>query len=288
MPPRWRALRPGFVVALVVVVAIVAFAVHAARSGPPPPPFGMSGAAAASPSPEPSAAGAGAAARPDLLRGRTVLLDPGHNGGNARAPAAINRKVLAGGIAKECDTVGSQTVDGYPEHAFTFDVATRVAELLRGRGATVVLTRTDDNGVGPCIDERARIGNDAHADAAVSVHADGGPASGTGFHVIAPSLSPDGGNAVILAPSARLADAVGAAFERSTGETRADYIAHDGLAFRTDLGGLNLSRVPKVFIECANMRNPADAARVSDPAWRGRAAQGITDGITAFLTVPPS
>ncbi len=122
----------------------------------------------------------------------------------------------------------------------------------------------------------------------MSVHADGGPASGTGFHVIAPSLSPDGGNAAILAPSARLADAVGAAFERNTGETRADYIAHDGLSFRTDLGGLNLSRVPKVFIECANMRNPADAARVSDPAWRGRAAQGITDGIIAFLTAPPS
>ena len=28
------------------------------------------------------------------------------------------------------------------------------------------------------------------------------------------------------------------------------------LTVRSDLGGLNLSRVPKVFIECGNMRNP--------------------------------
>jgi N-acetylmuramoyl-L-alanine amidase len=52
---------------------------------------------------------------------------------------------------------------------------------------------------------------------------------------------------------------------------------------RTDLGGLNLSTVPKVFIECANMRNAADAARVTSPAFRQRAAVGIAAGITAFL-----
>ncbi len=263
---------------VVALVAIVAFAVHAVRSDPSRLAEGPV-AAAAGPTPS---------SRPDSLRGRTVLLDPGHNGGNAKASAMIGRKVLAGGIEKECDTVGSQTNAGYPEHAFTFDVVNRAAVLLRGRGATVVLTRADDNGVGPCIDERARIGNDAHADAAVSVHADGGPANGTGFHVIAPSLSPDGGNAAILAPSAQLADAVGASFEQNTGEARADYIAHAGLSFRTDLGGLNLSRIPKVFIECANMRNPIDATRVSDAAWRQRAAQGIVDGITAFLATRPS
>ncbi|WP_239340847.1 N-acetylmuramoyl-L-alanine amidase [Frankia sp. CiP3] len=217
------------------------------------------------------------------LRGRTVLLDPGHNGGNAAAAAVIARKVDAGGIDKECDTAGAETNAGYPEHAFTFDVAVRAAAILRERGATVVLTRTDDSGVGPCINERARIGNDAHADAAVSVHADGGPPDGSGFHVIAPSLGPDGGNAAIIAPSARLADVLRSRFERNTGEPRADYIADAGLSFRADLGGLNLSRVPKAFVECANMRNPDDAARVSDATWRQHAARGIADGITAFL-----
>ena len=83
--------------------------------------------------------------------------------------------------------------------------------ILRAQGARVVLTRTTDTGWGPCITERAAIGNRAHADAAISIHADGGPASGRGFHVIYPPsiarLTDD-----IAAASRRLAVAVRNAF----------------------------------------------------------------------------
>ncbi len=218
------------------------------------------------------------------LAGRTVVIDPGHNGGNASDPASINQLVPAGGFDKPCDTAGTETADGYAEYAFTLDVADRAAALLRREGARVVLTRTTSSGVGPCVNVRAAIGNDAHALAAVSIHADGGPASGFGFHVIEPSLAPDGANAAVLAPSARLALDVRAGFQESTGEPFANYIAQLGLIARNDLGGLNLSRVPKVFIECANMRNPSDAARVEDPGWRQKAAMGIAAGIERFLT----
>jgi N-acetylmuramoyl-L-alanine amidase len=51
-----------------------------------------------------------------------------------------------------------------------------------------------------------------------------------------------------------------------------------------DLAGLNLSRVPKVFIECANMRNATDAALVTSPRWQATAARAIAAGLTAFLT----
>ena len=67
---------------------------------------------------------------------------------------------------------------GYPEHAFNFDVATRLAALLDAGGATVVLTRYTDTGVGPCVNTRAAIGNAAGSDAAVSIHGDGGPVGG--------------------------------------------------------------------------------------------------------------
>ena len=53
---------------------------------------------------------------------------------------------------------------------------------------------------------------------------------------------------------------------------------------RTDLGGLNLSSVPKVFIECGNMRNAADARRLADPVWRGRAAAALEQGLAAYLS----
>lgn len=191
--------------------------------------------------------------------------------------------VPAGGFEKPCDTTGTETDNGYPEYAFALDVADRAAVLLRQEGARVILTRTTSTGVGPCVNVRAAAGNDAHANAAISIHADGGPATGSGFHVIAPALAPDGGNAAILAPSERLALDVRNAFAQGTEEPFANYVANQGLIARNDLGGLNLSRVPKVFIECANMRNPSDALHVQDPAWRQRAAAGIAAGLTSFL-----
>jgi N-acetylmuramoyl-L-alanine amidase len=215
------------------------------------------------------------------------VLDPGHNGGNAAAPEQINQPVPAGGFTKPCNTTGTATDAGYPEHAFTFDVAQRAADLLRAAGMTVVLTRTDDSGVGPCVDARAALANDAGAALIVSVHADGAAPGARGFHVIEPALAPDGGNAAILAASQDAATSLRTAFAAATGEPPATYpggLVEPGLTRRDDLAGLNLARTPAVFIECANMRDPQDAAAVTDPVWRQRAAQGITDGVLGYLT----
>ncbi len=227
----------------------------------------------------PTAGAAQAHAAPLPLSGRVVVLDPGHNGGNATAAAAIGRQVPDGrGGQKACDTTGTATDAGYPEHAFTWDVALRTAALLRARGARVVLTRADDRGVGPCVDRRAAIGNAAHADLAVSIHADGAPAAGRGFHVILPANGP------VVRGSHRLALAIRAELLRRTGTRVADYTAGgDGLQARADLAGLNSSTVPKVFVECANMRNAADARLLTSPAWRASVARALAAGIENAL-----
>jgi len=215
------------------------------------------------------------------LRGKVIVIDPGHNGGNASHPTQINRLVHIVTKWKACDTTGTATDHGYPEYAFTLDVAKRAARILRAEGATVVLTRSSSTGVGPCIDVRARIGNRAHADAAISIHADGGPAGGHGFHVIRPANV--GPNAAIVAPSRALALYVRSAFRRGTGESYSTYVGRRALVTRNDLGGLNLSKVPKVFIECANMRNAADAQRLTDWRFRQRAAASIAAGLASFV-----
>jgi len=164
-------------------------------------------------------------------------------------------------------------------------VATRLDALLASEGATVVMTRATDNGVGPCVNTRAAIGNDARADAAISIHADGGPVTGRGFDVIAPApvVSSISNNMAIVPASAQLAAEVRSAFAADTGEPPSDYSGSNGVDVRNNLGGLNLSTVPKVLIECANMQNPADSALTESPQWRQQAAQGLADGITAFL-----
>ncbi|MGW2520846.1 N-acetylmuramoyl-L-alanine amidase [Streptomyces sp. NPDC001617] len=239
------------------------------------------------PSPTPASPTSSATAASGSLKGKVIVIDPGHNPGNFQHTAEINRKVDIGTNWKECDTTGTSTNAGYTEAQFTLDVSHRLKALLEKQGATVKLTHdTGSPAWGPCVDQRARIGNDAHADAAISIHADGSAAGNRGFHVIMPGSVHAGAadNRAIVDPSAALGLRVAANFVRVTGEPASNYIGKGtGLVTRTDLGGLNLSTVPKVFIECGNMRDSKDAALLTSGAWRQKAAQGISEGIVSFL-----
>ena len=64
------------------------------------------------------------------------------------------------------------------------------------------------------------------------------------------------------------------------------YDGSNGIQPRDDLGGINLSTVPKVFVECANMRNATDAALLTSPAWQKQVADALAQGITEFLHPP--
>ena len=213
------------------------------------------------------------------LDGMTVAIDPGHNGGNAAHPEIINRLVPDGRGMKACDTTGTATDSGFPESTFTFAVANKLAELLRQRGATVILTRSNNSSVGPCVNQRATIGNGA--DVALSIHGDGGPVDGRGFTVLTPTGV--GPSMVMTKEAHRLAGIVrnhleNAYFYPST------YLGVQGIQPRSDLAGLNLSTTPKIFVECANMKNADDARDMQDPAWRDRLAGTLADAVAVFLT----
>lgn len=216
------------------------------------------------------------------LAGHTIVVDPGHDGADGQHLSQINAQVFIGNGSKACESSGTAGNDGYPEHAFTWDVANRLEAILAQNGAHVVMTRPSDDGWGPCITDRARIGNDAHAELGVSIHADGAPTTGRGFHVIRPLPVP-GYNDGIVDPSNRFATILRDTFGPTTSMPTANYIATNGLISRSDLGGLNLSHVPKVFIECANMRNATDEAMLHDPAWRQQAAEAIAAAMNSYF-----
>ena len=212
------------------------------------------------------------------VEGMSVFLDPGHSGAN---DATMSSQVTDGrGGTKECQTTGTATDDGYPEHSFNWDVATRVRAALEQMGVHTQMSRADDASVGPCVDQRAAAANEMRPDADVSIHADGGPGSGHGFHVnySAPPLNDvQSGSAIQLATTMR--DSMTAA-----GLQPSTYIGSDGLYGRTDLAGLNLAGYPAVLVETGNMRNADEAAQMETPEGRQRYADAITAGIVAFLT----
>jgi N-acetylmuramoyl-L-alanine amidase len=249
-----------------------------ATAAPTPAPTAASTVAPTAPSVAPAGAGAGPLTS---LRGRTIAIDPGHDGGNDAHTSEISRPIFIGTQTRACDTTGTETNDGYTEAAYTLDVGLRLRAMLEQAGARVVMTRTTNDGWGPCIDQRAAIGNEAHADAAISIHADGGPPDGRGFHVLMPALIA-GYTDDIYARSHRLGVSVRDAF-LATGMPTSTYYATQGLVERSDLGGLNLSNVPKVFIETANMRNATDASLLESADFRQAAARALAVGLDRYL-----
>lgn len=215
------------------------------------------------------------------LEGSVIALDPGHNGGNFDAPGEINRPVDAGGFTKPCNTTGTATQDGYRESTFNLEVAELLRARLEAAGASVHLTRTDDDGVGPCIDVRGTFGQKVGADLTISIHADGADAGARGFHIIQPGEW-SGSDPAVLDASAELAKVLRDALV-DYGKSPANYVGTDGLVVRSDLATLNLSEVPVVLLEAGNMRNAEDAAELRDPHWQADLADALVDGVERFL-----
>jgi N-acetylmuramoyl-L-alanine amidase len=216
------------------------------------------------------------------LAGKVVGVDPGHNGRNWSDPSYIDHQIWNGRELENCNTTGTETDGGYTEALFNWNVGTDLAADLRAEGARVVLTRHNNDGVGPCVNTRAKILNRAHVDVAVAIHADGGPANGRGFTVLEPVA--DGINNHVITPSYRFAATLRDDFGSGTGMPVSTYDGVDGLQPRDDLAGENLTKVPYALIECGNMRNATDAALLVTASFQKRAAQAIAAAITAFLT----
>jgi N-acetylmuramoyl-L-alanine amidase len=280
--PRRSVSKTGLALLAMVATLVLAACVSGSRSveGRPPPARPSAAVDVLTSSTVPGAVVLGPTAS-GPFNGKVVAIDPGHNGFNWAYPAAINRLIWNGREWETCDTTGASTNAGYTESQFNWNVAYDLSRLMRVLGATVVLTRPSNTGVGPCVTTRAAIGNAVHANVAVSIHADGGPPGGLGFAILEPVA--DGPNNAIINSSRVLAVDMRIGFPAFSGEPISNYDGVNGLQPRDDLAGLNLSTVPKVLIETANMRNAADAARVSSSVWQEKAAQGIDAGLTLFL-----
>ena len=223
-------------------------------------------ASPSTPSPEPK----------KMLAGKTIVIDPGHSNGQH-----LTNKVPDGrGGSKICNTSGTATNSGYPEHTANWEVALILQTELQEKGATVHLTKKDDHADKVCVDRRGQIPNEKHADAFLSIHANGSQSSAPhGFFVMVsnPPLNSAQGE-----PSRKLARAVSEGL-RGAGLTPSTIFGADP-APRSDLATLNFAKVPAVMVELGEMRNPQDAQRLSSPQGQQQYASGLAKGIISFLS----
>ena len=253
---------------------------HAVPVAPRWWPYGRSHASAAWRTTWPQPVAFSPSARGELS-GLTIALDPGHDIGNSLHLSAIDATYWVG-LTKACNTTGTATNAGYAESTFNFDVAARVRRLLAAHGATVVLTR-DRNSTstyGPCIGARGALAKQEGALLTVSLHGDGAPSWGHGFHVIAPAYYA-GYTDDIYWRSKSLATQMIAGL-KSVGLTPTNYLSSP-LSIRKDQGTLNTSDVPIVTVESLNMRNSSDAHLASTSAGRQKIADGVYAGILRYV-----
>src|SRR5262249_60622710 len=93
----------------------------------------------------------------------------------------------------------------------------------------------------------------------------------------------DGPNDHVIRASERFGRDVRAALVARTSMPVSNYYGSNGLQFRDDLAGLNLTTVPKVLIESGNMVNATDAALLTSPRFQRQPAAALLPAILPFL-----
>ncbi|WP_147917044.1 N-acetylmuramoyl-L-alanine amidase family protein [Ruania zhangjianzhongii] len=230
------------------------------------------------PFPEGKDPGVSLAAQP--LIGVRIAVDPGHNGGRADDPEAANRPVADGREGRTaCGSTGSASVDGYAEHEFAFEVSEQLTADLETLGASVSMTRTDDDGIGPCVDRRGTFAEDQDVDLMVSIHAasaEDEDAPGFAVVVADPPLSSSQRE-----PSRELAEELVDALEDG-GFTPNDEL-EDPIVERSDDATLNFARRPAVLLELGELRNSGDAEVMRSEDGQQRYVEAVTAGVIAWV-----
>jgi N-acetylmuramoyl-L-alanine amidase len=178
------------------------------------------------------------------LRGRTIVLDPGHPPQGATGPTGLR------------------------EPAATLAVANRAKTLLERAGATVLLTRSDSTPLD--LYPRTSFAEQRDADVLVSIHANALPDG------VNPFVN-NGTSVYYFQPrSADLARALNRALVRQLG------LRDLGMG-RGDYALVRPTWQPAALTEGAFIMMPEQEMLLGSDAGQWRYAQGVVDGITEFL-----
>ncbi|WP_016699012.1 N-acetylmuramoyl-L-alanine amidase [Actinoalloteichus spitiensis] len=177
-----------------------------------------------------------------LLRGKRIVLDPGHGGADR-------------GIC----------VDGASEADLVWDLARRLEGRMVATGMEALLTRGPDSC--PQESDRAAFANDAGAELFLSLHVDANSsprAQGiASFH-----FGTGTGNGTTSTVGEALAGYIQREVSAKTGMV-------DCGAHRKTWEVLRLTRMPAVRVEVGYLTNPEDRARLLDPNFRDIVAERI-------------
>ena len=220
-----------------------------------------------SPTPEPA------------LKGFIIGIDPGHqlHYDPSDEPVAPGSSTMKKKVAGGCQGVKSRMF----EYELNLSLGLLLRDLLEADGATVVMTRTVQD-VNISNSARAIMFNDANVDLGIRIHADkASDRNKRGVHMLIPKeYRTDWYDTNLKAAQCIL--------EHYHEVTGMPIVKGSGISERGDQSGFNWCTRPIVCIETGYLSNPEDDALLSDPEFQKLAAQGLYEGIRAFLLGEPS
>jgi N-acetylmuramoyl-L-alanine amidase len=188
----------------------------------------------------------------DRLKGRTIVIDPGHGGDDIGAPAMFGPPPR-----------------GPYEKDIVLDIAYRLVALLEAEGADVRMTRSDDTFVS--LRDRARLANRLRADALISIHCNSCDTPDT-LH--GTSVYYDHQHSVNFAQLVQQ-------------ELMASLGTLDKGVRNANFAVIRHATVPGILVETAYINHEGDRERLAHPNFRERAARGMLRGLMRFLGVAP-
>ena len=216
---------------------------------------------------------AATAPTPDATGLGVVVIDAGHQktGNSSLEPEGPGSSVKKPKVESGASGVATH-VD---ESVRNLQVALVLQKVLEARGVKVVMVRTTQD-VNIPNSQRAAIANNAHAALFIRLHCDSAGSSVSGVLTEEPAKSWYSGYPIV-AKSAVAAKLVQDATVAATG-------AHDrGIRSVDNLSGFNYSKVPSVLVEMGLMSNPTEDRLLATPAYQQKLANGMANGIVAFL-----
>ena len=197
-------------------------------------------------------------------------------------PVSDNVVVLDAGHGKPDE--GAQGVNGITEENTNLKIVLKVQKLLEESGATVILTRSDENAIYDLdkttlremkvsdIKNRVKIGNESSADICVSVHLNkGDSASYSGWQTFYKKDNEE---------SKRLATVIQDDL-KETIDVDNKRVAHE----ISNIYLIDNVEIPISIVECGFLSNPQEAEKLLTDDYQNKLAWGIYSGILDYFNM---
>ena len=212
--------------------------------------------------------------REDIL----IAIDPGHQGPNVdmsasepNGPGSSTMKMKATG-----GTTGRFT--GTPEYQLNLDISLMLRDSLEALGYRTIMTR-EDNDTAISNMERAQLANDAGANIAIRIHANGSENSADNGALAMTCSKQNPYVKDLYTESTFLANAILSRYCNSTGMKNCGIVETDTMT------GINWSEIPVMILEMGYMTNENDDKNMQDPEFRKKMVEGIVAGIEYYYGI---